>query len=122
MTESTNKTEAYNGFSKWFFFGGEGIMCENDPGEQSKIVKYNDLLANAVILHNVVDISNAIEKMNEEGIVVTMDYIKAMSPYMTSHIKRFGEYVIDLDEVPEPINRFDIEDIIELETKQNSTA
>lgn len=97
-------------------------MCENDPGEQSKIVKYNDLLANAVILHNVVDISNAIEKMNEEGIVVTMDYIKAMSPYMTSHIKRFGEYVIDLDEVPEPINRFDIEDIIELETKQNSTA
>jgi hypothetical protein len=37
-------------------------MCENDPEEQSKIVKYNDLLANAVILHNVVDISNAIEK------------------------------------------------------------
>ena len=60
--------------------------------------------------------------MNEEGIVVTMDDIKAMSPYMTSHIKRFGEYIIDLDEVPEPINRFNIEDIIELETKQNSTA
>jgi uncharacterized iron-regulated protein len=97
-------------------------MCENDPEEQSKIVKYNDLLANAVILHNVVDISNAIEKMNEEGIVVTMDDIKAMSPYMTSHIKRFGEYIIDLDEVSGPINRVDIEDIIELETKQNSTA
>ena len=32
---------------------------------------------------------------------------------MTSHIKRFGEYIINLDEVPEPINRIDIEDIID---------
>jgi len=98
FTESTNKTEAYNGFSKWFFFGGDGIMCENDPEEQSKIIKYNDLLANAVILHNVVDISNAIERLNEEGIVVKREDIKVMSPYMTSHIKRFGEYIIDLDD------------------------
>lgn len=41
---------------------------------------------------------------------------------MISHIKRFGEYIIDLDEVPEPINRFDIEEIIEPVTKQNSIA
>lgn len=113
ITESTNKTEAYNGFSKWFFFGGDGIMCENDPEEQSKIIKYNDLLANAVILHNVVDISNAIERLNEEGIVVTREDIKVMSPYMTSHIKRFGEYIIDLDEIPQPIHEIDIEKIIE---------
>lgn len=54
ITETTNKTEAYNGFSKWFFFGGDGIMCENDPEEQIKIIKYNNLLSNAVILHNVI--------------------------------------------------------------------
>jgi TnpA family transposase len=113
ITESTNKTEAYNGFSKWFFFGGDGIMCENDPEEQSKIIKYNDLLANAVILHNVVDISNAIERLNEEGIVVTREDIKVMSPYMTSHIKRFGEYIIDLDDIPQPIHEIDIEKIVE---------
>lgn len=113
VTETTNKNEAYNGFSKWFSFGGEGIICENDPEEQSKIVKYNDLLANAVILHNVVDISNAIEKLNEDGIVVKKEDIKAMSPYMTSHIKRFGEYIIDLDEMPDPIHEIDIEKIID---------
>ncbi|QVK18627.1 Tn3 family transposase [Mycoplasmatota bacterium] len=70
ITEDTKKTEAYIGFSKWFFFGGEGIMCENDPEEQSKIIKYNDLLANTVILHNVIDISDAIRKLINDGIPV----------------------------------------------------
>ena len=113
ITESTNKVEAYNWFLKWFFFGGEGIICENDPEEQNKIIKYNELLANAVILHNVVDISNAIEKLAAEGISVTKEDIKSMSPYMTSHIKRFGEYIIDLAETPDPIHEVDIEKIIE---------
>lgn len=116
ITESTNKVEAYNWFLKWFFFGGEGIICENDREEQNKIIKYNELLANAVILHNVIDISNALEKLSAEGVSVTKEDIKAMSPYMTSHIKRFGEYIIDLDEIPAPIHEVDIEKIIELVT------
>lgn len=45
--------------------------------------------------------------------LISRNDIKNLSPYMTSHIKRFGEYVIDLDEIPEPINRIDIEEIIE---------
>lgn len=32
---------------------------------------------------------------------------------MTNHIKRFGEYVIYLNEIPQPISKIDIEDIIE---------
>jgi len=39
--------------------------------------------------------------------------IENLSPYMTIHIKRFGEYVIDLIEIPEPIIEIDIEEIIE---------
>ena len=46
---TTNKVEAYNGFSKWSFFGGEGIMAENDPEEQEKRIKYQDLVANIMI-------------------------------------------------------------------------
>lgn len=100
ITETTNKTEAYNGFSKWFFFGGDGIICENDPEEQIKIIKYNDLLSNAVILHNVIDITNALKRLKEDGNLILREDIKNLSPYMTSHIKRFGEYVIDLNEIP----------------------
>lgn len=38
ITEMTNKVEAYNGFAGWLFFGGEGIIAENDPEEQEKII------------------------------------------------------------------------------------
>lgn len=96
-----------------FFFGGEGIIAENDPEEQNKIIKYNELLANAVILHNVIDINIALEKLTAEGVILTKEDIKSLSPYMTAHIKRFGEYIIDLNEIPEPIHEIDIEKIIE---------
>ena len=87
-------------------------MCENDPEEQSKIIKYNDLLSNAVILHNVIDISNALKKLKDDGVLISRKDLENLSPYMTSHIKRFGEYVIDLNEIPEPIIEIDIEEII----------
>lgn len=109
ITESTNKTESYNAFSKWFFFGGEGVIRENDLDEQSKVIKYNELLANAVILHNAVDMGNAIKCLRYEGIEMSKQNIKNLSPYMTSHIKRFGEYIIDLESDVEPINNLDIE-------------
>lgn len=32
---------------------------------------------------------------------------------MTAHIKRFGEYIIDLNEIPDPIHEIDIDKIIE---------
>jgi len=55
ITDRTNKVEAYNGFAKWLFFGGEGVIAENDPEEQEKMIKYNDLVANTAIFQNVVD-------------------------------------------------------------------
>lgn len=27
-----------------------------------------------------------------------------LSPYLTEHVKRFGEYVVDLDTVPAPLD------------------
>lgn len=52
ITAMTNKVEAYHGFSKWFCFGGEGVIASNDPEQQEKTIKYGDLVANAVIFHN----------------------------------------------------------------------
>ncbi len=50
ITATTNKVEAYYAFSKWLFFGTEGVITDNDPVEQEKHVKYTDLIANAVML------------------------------------------------------------------------
>lgn len=102
ITASTNKVEAYNGFSKYFFFGGEGVIADNDPVEQEKAVKYNDLVANAVIFHNVVEQTRIIKSLMRDGWKVTAEDVTALSPYMTSHIKRFGDYLIDAEAIPEP--------------------
>jgi len=107
ITESTNKTESYNAFSKWFFFGGEGVIRENNLDDQTKVIKYNELLANAVILQNTIDMGSTIKRLEDEGIEVTKQDIKNLSPYLTSHIKRFGEYIIDLDGKSEPIVNLD---------------
>jgi len=77
------------------------------------LIKHNCELPAFSTLDRLIDISNAIEKLAKEGILVTMADIKAMSPYMTSHIKRFGEYIIDLESTPDPIHKIEIEKIIE---------
>jgi len=104
ITELTNKMESYNGFSKWLFFGGEGIITDNDPEEQEKRIKYNDLVANAVIFHNAVDITRILQQLLKEGYAVKVEDIKSLSPYLTRHIKRFGDYVIDFDTIPPPLS------------------
>jgi TnpA family transposase len=100
ITAATNIVEAYNGFSKWFFFGGFGVIANNDPIEQEKIIKYNDLVANAVIFHNVVDLTDVLRDLLKAGHLISREDVAALSPYMTSHIKRFGDYLIDMETVP----------------------
>jgi TnpA family transposase len=78
ITDRTNKVEAYNGFAKWLFFGGEGIIAENDPEEQEKMIKYNDLVANAVIFHNVVDQSRILAELIAEGFPVEREDVMAL--------------------------------------------
>ena len=104
ITATTNKVEAYNGFSKWLFFGGDGVIADNDPEEQEKVIKYNDLVANAVIFQNVVDQTRILRMLKEEGFPINREDVATLSPYITSHIKRFGDYIIDSNAIPEPID------------------
>ena len=67
ITAATNKVEAYHGFSKWFFFGGDSIINSNDREEMEKRIKYNDLVANAVIFQNVVDLTEVFQQLQTEG-------------------------------------------------------
>lgn len=103
ITAATNKAEAYNGFTKWLFFGGEGVIAENDPEEQEKRIKYTDLIANALILQNVEDLTRGLQVLAQAGFVVNRESVAALSPYLRRHIKRFGDYVLDLSTVPDPL-------------------
>lgn len=95
----TNKVESFHYFAKWLNFGGE-ILQENDPEEQEKLIKYNNLVANALIFQNVIDQTHIIRNLMSEGFTVSPEELKTLSPYLTKHIKRFGDYVVDLSEIP----------------------
>jgi hypothetical protein len=100
---ATTKIEAYHRFSDWIFFGGEGVLPSRDPVEYEKRIKYKDLIANAIMLQNVADMTDVLNEMVQEGYVVTAEVAATFSPYLTEHIKRFGEYVIDTETIPSPL-------------------
>ncbi|MGD5348415.1 Tn3-like element TnXax1 family transposase, partial [Xanthomonas citri pv. citri] len=101
---ATNKSEEFNGFVKWAFFGGEGIIAENVQHEQRKIVRYNQLVANLVILHNVEQMTRVLAELRDEGSNISPEVLAGLSPYRTSHINRFGDYTLDLKRQVEPID------------------
>jgi TnpA family transposase len=105
ITAATNKVESYNGFSHWLAFGNNGVLADNDPVEQEKLIKLNTLLANLVIFHNALDIMDVVRKLVAEGWLITADQLGAMSPYLRGHISRFGAYATDdLKRQPEAFN------------------
>lgn len=75
----------------------------NDPIEQEKRIKYIDVLANAVIIQNAVDMTRILRELAAEGYTVTRETISYLSPYLTEHIRRFGQYRIDMELLPPPI-------------------
>jgi TnpA family transposase len=101
VTSQTNKVESYHGFSKFLSFGGD-VIGENDPDEQQKRLRYNDLIASAVILQNTVDMMHAIQKLDSEGMAISALGVGCLSPYGTNGLKRFGDYRLDLKRPPEP--------------------
>ncbi len=103
ITAQTNKVEEYNQLCDWTSFGALELVAGNDEDEMEKAVKYCDIITNSIILQNIVDMSDIIYQLMEEGHDVREDDIGYLSPYMTEHIKRFGDYFIDIEHRPNQI-------------------
>ncbi|MFB9160265.1 Tn3 family transposase [Chromobacterium violaceum] len=95
VTANTNKIESYNGFAKWLSFGGD-VIAVNEPDEQQKRLRYNDLIASALILQNTVDMMRTLNALEREGWKISEEDVSFLSPYQVSHVKRFGEYNLKL--------------------------
>ena len=93
---ATNKGEQFNNFTKWLFFGNDGIIAENIRYEQNKIIKYNQLVANLAILHNVASMTQILKQLQAEGREITPQILAGLAPYWTNQINRFGDYTLDL--------------------------
>lgn len=100
---ATTKIESYNSFLDWITFGGDDVIKPRDPVEQEKRIKYTNLVANSVMLHNVADMTDVLHQLAEEGFNITRPMLAGLSPYPTRHIRCFGDFVLDTDSIPEPL-------------------
>ncbi len=92
ISVATNKSERFNQFADYLLFGGKGVIAENVRDEQRKVIKYNHLIANLVILHTLVTMSEALQAMAEDGHGIDRKIVACLSPYQTEYINRFGQY------------------------------
>ena len=98
----TTKIESFNDFLDWITFGGP-IIKSGDPVEQEKQLKYATLVANAIMLSNVADLSEVLSSMANAGHPVTAELAASTSPYMRKNLRRFGKYGLDMDDIPDPL-------------------
>jgi TnpA family transposase len=92
VTDGANKVESFHEFSDFLNFGSRGVLKTNDPHEQEKLTVYNQLVANAVMLQNVVDQTRILHALHQEGYAINKEDLAFMSPYMTRNLNRFGVY------------------------------
>lgn len=99
----TTKIESFHNFLDWITFGGP-IIKKGDPVEQAKHMKYMDIIANSIMLQNVVDLTKVLNTMAEEGFKITPELIASLSPYMCESILRFGKWNLNMQKLPNQLD------------------
>ena len=61
-----------------------------------------DLVANTIMLHNVSDLTDVLTAMATEGWSLTKELVSRLSSYLREHLRRFGHYMLDMDDLPPP--------------------
>ena len=100
---ATNKSERFNQFVQWISFGGDSVIAENTRDEQRKFIKYNHLVANLLVFHNIVTLSRAFDRLQADGLKASAQAMAALTPYQTEHINRFGNYTVNFSRTLEPL-------------------
>lgn len=105
ITAETNKVEAFHNLSDWASFASRTIVASNDVNEMEKAIRYNTLVTNLIILQNVIDISQILQHLRDEGWIIRKEDLAKLSPYLTEHIKRFGDYILNLLLINENVDK-----------------
>lgn len=95
--KGTTKVERHHKFAKHLAFDAGGYLRSNNPADQEKAIVHNELVTNAVALQNVVDQAQAFHAMKSKGTNVRAAHLAFLSPYATRKLKRFGDYLTELE-------------------------
>jgi len=59
------------------------VIAENGRAERRKFIKYSHLVANLLVLHNVVTMTKAIERLATEGHTVSEEVLAAPPEFIS---------------------------------------
>ena len=71
-------------------------LASNDPIYQEKLIKFNQLVANCCLYSTAVDLTDAVNQLIAGGWTIDPDDVATLSPLITSTIRRFGDWHLDL--------------------------
>ena len=72
-------------------------MPDSALPKRFSLIKYNHLVANCLIFHNVHALTRLLHQLAHEGHDIPDEALAHLSPYLTEHINRFGDCRLDLD-------------------------
>ena len=97
---ATNKSEAFNGFVKWLNFGGEGVIAENDRDRAREAHQVQPSRRQLLDIPQRLLIDPHRAGPSKRRGEVPEDALACISPYLTEHINRFGDYTLNMDRKP----------------------
>lgn len=80
------------------------MIKSGNPVEHEKKLKYTDIIANAIMLHNVSDLTDILNNISTEGYKIKAEQLFSLSHYIRDHIRRFGRYHVDMESMPPLLN------------------
>ena len=104
INAATNKSEEFNNFAKWIAFANHGMIRENLKHEQTKVIKYNHLIANLLILYNTQEMTRVLRELGQEGCKINKETLQYFSPYRMEHMNRYGSYHVDMEQDVPPLD------------------
>jgi hypothetical protein len=72
-------------------------IAANARDRQRKLIKYNHLVTNCLIFHDVQAQTWVLHQLAAEGHEFDEATLSRLSPYLTEHVNRFGKYTLNLD-------------------------
>jgi TnpA family transposase len=103
---ATNKCEAFNKYVDWVSFGGAGLLSQGTRDEQRKFIKYNHLVANLLAFHMLVNMTQALQRIQQGGHTIDLAALATFNPYHTDQYNRFGSYTLNPNRLPEPLAQY----------------
>ena len=79
------------------------MLRSNDPVDQEKLIQYQHLVSDLVILYNTHHMTKAINSLREEGYPLVEEDLEHISPYNLYGLRLIGDYRVDIQREMEPM-------------------